>query len=172
MTVRLVMHRDLADVPAPWADADGPDGAHFEGPGRTAAELVPAFERAYPVGHPDHERGWDPEEEERRILSGEECGPLLDATRFAVAGHTVVGAALITDAPGNRHIGPGLLVADVFRHPDPVWRGLGATLLRRSLAAAASAGHARMGLLVTLRNEPALRTYAALGFLETGRFER
>src|SRR4051812_917533 len=65
MVVRLVMHRDLSDVPAAWAYAPGPDGASFEGPGRTAAELVPAFVAAYPAGHPDHHRGWDPEEEER-----------------------------------------------------------------------------------------------------------
>jgi GNAT superfamily N-acetyltransferase len=172
MVVRLVMHRDLSDVPAEWTHAPGPDGASFEGPGRTAAELVPAFVAAYPAGHPDHQRCCDPEEEERRILSGEECGPLLGSTRFAVAGDAVVGAVLITDAPGNRFIGAGPLVADVFRHPDPAWRGLGAALLRRSLAAAADAGHARMGLLVTLGNEPALRTYTALGFVETSRFER
>lgn len=172
MGVRLVMHRDLADVPAAWADAPAPDGVRFEGPGRTAAELVPAFVAAYPAGHPDYDRARDPEDEQRRILAGEACGPLLDATRYAVAGGAVVGAVLVTDSPGNHRIAAGPLVADVFRHPDVVWRGLGAALLRRSLAAAAAAGHARIGLLVTVGNEGALRTYEALGFAVTDRFER
>src|SRR4051794_27152336 len=124
MNLRLVMHRDLSTLPADWADAPGPPGVRFEGPGRTAAELVPAFAAAYPPGHPDHVAGWDPEEQERRILDGEQCGPLMDSSRFAVAGDSVVGAVLITDAPGNQRIGPGPLVADVFRAPGPEWRGL------------------------------------------------
>jgi GNAT superfamily N-acetyltransferase len=165
------MHRDLADVPAAWADAPAPDGVRFEGPGRTAAELVPAFVAAYPPGHPDHDPGWDPEEEQRRILAGEECGPLLDCTRFAVADGAVVGAALMTGGDATMRVGEAALVADVFRHPAERWRGLGGALLRRALAAAAADRHARAGLLVTEGNGAA-RLYAALGFTETRRFVR
>jgi GNAT superfamily N-acetyltransferase len=171
MPVRAVMHRDLRTVPPAWRDAPGPPGVAFEGPGRSAAELVPAFMAAYPPGHPDHAPGWDPEFEAERILSGIECGPLMGYTRFAVADGVVVGAVLVTDAPGNHPIGAGPLVADVFRHPDRQWRGLGRTLLQRALAEAAGGGHAQMGLLVTGGN-PAQGLYASLGFAVTETFER
>jgi GNAT superfamily N-acetyltransferase len=63
MLLRHVMRLDLRRIPAAWADAPGPQGVRFEGPGRTAAELVDAFVTAYPPSpliadafrHADHE---------------------------------------------------------------------------------------------------------------------
>jgi ribosomal protein S18 acetylase RimI-like enzyme len=163
MRRRHVMRRELSTVPAAWAGAPGPVGVAFEGPGRTAAELAGAFVAAYPPEHPDHVAGWDPEEEEARILDGRECGPLLDCTRFAVAAGRVVGAVLVTLIDDDHPVPPGPLIADALRHPDAAWRGLGAALLRRSCAAAAQDGYASIGLLVTAGN-PAQRVYESLGF--------
>jgi GNAT superfamily N-acetyltransferase len=157
------MQRDLRTLPDGWADAPGPPGVTFEGVGRRPEELVDAFASAYPPSHVDAIPGWDPAAEEARIMDGRECGPLLPSTRFAVAGGRVIGAVLITYAPGNMLLPAGPLVADLFRHADPRWRGLGAALLRRACAAAAADGHDTLDLQVTGGN-PALRVYKALGF--------
>jgi GNAT superfamily N-acetyltransferase len=158
------MQRDLATVPQAWADAPGPPGVRFEGIGRRPEELAGAFLSAYPPGHPDAIAGWDPVEEEARIMDGRECGPLMPATRFAVADERVVGAILVTYAPGNVLLPAGPLVADLFRHADPRWRGLGAALLRRACAATKADGHRTLDLQVTVGNDPALRLYEAHGF--------
>jgi GNAT superfamily N-acetyltransferase len=163
MLLRHVMRLELGDVPDGWADAPGPPGVHFEGRGRVAAELVDAFVTAYPESHPDHVPGWDPGEEEARIMDGRECGPLLDCTRFAVAGERVVGAALVTLVSDEHLVENGPLIADVFRHADDAWRGVGGALLRRSCAAAAADGFTGIGLLVSDGN-PAMDVYAELGF--------
>jgi GNAT superfamily N-acetyltransferase len=160
--VRHAMQRDLRTLPEGWADAPGPPGVTFEGAGRRPDELVEALVSAYPPGHVDEIVG-DPLAEETRIMQGRECGPLMDSSRFAVSGGKVVGAVLITDAPGNMLMAPGPLVADVFRHADPRWRGVGTALLRRGCAAVAAAGHDTLDLQVTDGN-PAKRVYEALGF--------
>jgi predicted N-acetyltransferase YhbS len=161
--LRHVMRLDLREIPAAWAHAPGPPGVSFEGPGREPAELVEAFVGAYPPGHPDHKAGWDPEAEEARIMDGRECGPLMDCTRFAVAGGRVVGAVLVTDLEPGNIVEPGPLIADAFRHAGNEWRGVGGALLRRACAAAAADGHAGIGLMVSGGN-PAQAVYAGLGF--------
>jgi GNAT superfamily N-acetyltransferase len=156
------MQRDLRTLPDGWAGAPGPPGVTFEGVGRRPEELVEALRTAYPPGHPDEIVG-DLVEEETRIMDGRECGPLLESTRFAVAGGKVVGAVLVTYAPGNMLLSPGPIVADLFRHADPRWRGLGSALLRRACAAVRADGHDTLDLQVTDGN-PARRVYEALGF--------
>jgi GNAT superfamily N-acetyltransferase len=156
------MRRELGDLPASWASAPLPLGVAATGPGADVGAMAGIRRRAYPPGHADWEPEWDPDAELARILSGEECGPVLGASRLGLADGALVGAALLTDAPGSLVVPPGLLVADLFREPDPAWRGLGAALLRRALAAAATE-HAAAHLLVTEGN-PARRVYAALGF--------
>jgi GNAT superfamily N-acetyltransferase len=156
------MRRALRGLPGSWAAAPLPLGVAATAPGAEVAVPADVRRRAYPPGHADWEPDWDPGAELARILSGEECGPLLAASRLGVAGRAVVGAVLLTDGPGSLVVPPGLLVADVFRDPDPAWRGLGAALLRRALAAAAPE-HPAAHLLVTDGN-PARRVYAALGF--------
>jgi GNAT superfamily N-acetyltransferase len=164
MPTRHVMRLALERVPGHWPAAPLPGGAAAEPPGRPAAELAPARVRAYPPGHADWEAGWDAAAELERLMAGEECGVLLPSSRIAVADGAVVGAALLTDdEEGSLVVPPGLLVADVFRDPDPAWRGLGGALLRRALAAAADDGHAAAHLLVTDGN-PAQALYARLGF--------
>jgi GNAT superfamily N-acetyltransferase len=163
MQLRHVMRLDLRRIPAAWADAPGPQGVRFEGPGRTAAELVDAFVTAYPPSHPDHVAGWEPEKEEARIIDGRECGPLLDCTRFAVAGERVVGAVLVTLADDDHRVEHGPLIADAFRHADHEWSGVGGALLRRACSAAAGDGFGAISLLVTDGN-PAMGVYAGLGF--------
>jgi GNAT superfamily N-acetyltransferase len=156
------MQRDLRRIPDGWAEAPGPPGVTFEGVGRRPDELVEALRSAYPPGHPDEIVG-DPLQEEARIMEGRECGPLLGSSRFAVAHGRVVGAILVTFAPGNMLLPPGPLVADLFRDADPRWRGLGAALLRRACAAVRADGHDTLDLQVTDGN-PAKRVYEALGF--------
>jgi predicted N-acetyltransferase YhbS len=163
MLLRHVMRLDLRGIPAAWADAPGPPGVRFEGPGRGAADLVDAFVTAYPPSHPDHKPGWDPEAEEARIMDGRECGPLMDCTRFAVAGDRVVGAVLVTDVEPGNHVEAGPLIADAFRRAGDEWCGVGGALLRRACAAAAAEGHAGIGLMVSDGN-PAREVYARLGF--------
>jgi GNAT superfamily N-acetyltransferase len=170
VVTRFAMSRELRNVPPGWSGAPGPPGVAFEGPGRTAAELVPSFAAAYPPGHPDFDPTWDLEAEQEKILSGRECGPLLGCSRFAVADEVVVGAILITLPQHGRAAGAPL-IADVFRHPDAGWRGLGRALLRRGIAAAAADGHTAINLLVTEGNQ-AQQLYESLGFAVVARIER
>jgi GNAT superfamily N-acetyltransferase len=162
MLLRHVMRLDLRVIPEGWADAPGPPGVTFEGPGRQPAELVEAFVTAYPPSHPDHKAGWDPEAEEARIMDGRECGPLMACTRFAIADGRVVGAVLVTDLEPGNIVEAGPLIADAFRHAGHEWRGVGVALLRRACAAAAADGHDGIGLMVSDGN-PAREVYAGLG---------
>jgi GNAT superfamily N-acetyltransferase len=155
------MARDLrADPPPPgWASAPGLPGVTFAAlEGRPDAELEPAWAAAYAPGRVDHVPGEVPSEFLDAVLSGRAAGPLQPYGRVAWADGRVVGAVVMT---GDRP--PHTFVADVFRDPDPRWRGLGEALLRRAIGAAAAAGAPSVALSVTDGN-PAERLYAALGF--------
>jgi GNAT superfamily N-acetyltransferase len=169
--LRYAMVLDLGAAPPPpgWADATGPAGVRFAGLGAVPdTALVPAWEAAYPPGHPDHVPGEVPIVYLREILSGREIGPPLDCSRVALAGGEVVGAVLVTQAPPRPPDWPGgAFVADLFRDPAPRWAGLGGALARRAIAAAAADGAERVGLSVTDGN-PARRLYDTLGFRVAG----
>jgi ribosomal protein S18 acetylase RimI-like enzyme len=158
------MVRDLrADPPPPgWADAPGPPGVSFTAlEGRPDALFEAAWTAAYAPGRVDHVPGEVPSEFLDAVLSGRAAGPLQPYARVAWADGGVVGAIVMTDQP------PRAFVADVFRDPDPRWRGLGQALLQRAVAAAAAAGAPSVALSVTDGN-PAERLYERLGFRRIG----
>lgn len=160
------MVRDLRADPPPadWASAhlDGVELRQLRG--RPDAELAPAWAAAYAPGHVDHVQGEVPLEYLDALLSGRAAGPLRPCGLIAVAGDSVVGAIVMTDDAQRAQWEGGAWVGDVFRDPDPRWRGLGEVLLQRALVAAAAAGAPRVGLSVTEGN-PAVALYERLGFV-------
>ena len=148
---RLMTH-DLRDVPSEIDPRVVPLTAG-------AAELQAVHRSAYRPDHPDWEIARD-HTAIGRLLRGELVGPLLDASRMAVDGGRVVGAAIVNDFPGTPPVaGPWL--SELFR--DPAVPGIGRELLRGALAAAAADGLPALGLVVTAGN-PAGELYLAEGF--------
>ena len=160
------MVRDLRADPPPadWASA-GFDGVELRPlRGRPDAELAPALAAAYAPGRVDHVPGEVPLEYLDALLSGRAAGPLRPCSVVAVAGDAAVGAIVMTDdRPHPPSWEGGAFVGDLFRDPDPRWRGLGEVLLKRALAAAAAAGAPRVGLSATEGN-PTVALYERLGF--------
>ena len=160
------MVRDLRADPAPlrWARACGPAGVELAPlEGRPDRALAPVLAAAYPPGHIDHVPGEDPLEFLDAILSGRAVGPLLRSSRLALAAGRPVGAILMTAAVSRHPWEGGAFVADLFRDPDPRFKGVGGALLRRAVAAAGADGAPRVGLSVTDGN-PVQRLYERLGF--------
>lgn len=94
------------------------------------------------------------------------CG-LLDtaATRVLRDGDALQGLALVTSlANETAHL------AQLAVHPGSRRRGLAASLLREVLTVAARNGKDVITLLVSERNEAAMRLYHSLGFVERGTF--
>ena len=135
-----------ASPPVPWAD------------------VLPSSLAAYPPEHPDHLTGGDALVDSYFLpyTSGAKLGPLIcAASAIAMRDGYAFGGILIVDRPGE-----GPWVCDVWRDPDPAYAGTGAALLR--WAAARLDGHGSLGLVVTVGNDAALRTYEKVGFvLET-----
>jgi GNAT superfamily N-acetyltransferase len=126
------------------------------------AALVPAYLAAYGPGHPDHagRQGEDPHAEIAQLVSGGDLGPVLACSAVALDGDRVVGAIIVTDAPGEPPFG-GPWVCELFR--DPAHPGTGRALLERALAGAHAAGLPALSLAVTAGN-PAQRLYESVGF--------
>lgn len=153
---------DLAGVPPGWADTVAPQGFALS-PVTGSAALAEAHAAAVPPGHPDHDPDLDHADDLRAMLAGEIFGPNVSAATWQVGDdHGACGAIIVSErGPG------GTWVLDVFVDPRHHGKGLGRALLRRSLAGAAQAGYATMGLVVTEGN-PARRLYDSTGFLHTG----
>jgi hypothetical protein len=148
---RLMTH-DLHDVPAEVDPRVVPLTA-------SASELEAVHRSAYRRDHPDWEIAKD-HTAIGKLLRGELVGPLLSASRMAVDGGRVVGAAIVNDFPGTPPVaGPWL--SELFR--DPAVPGIGRLLLRGTLAVAAADGLPAIGLVVTAGN-PAGELYLAEGF--------
>ncbi|MEU9047212.1 MULTISPECIES: GNAT family N-acetyltransferase [unclassified Kitasatospora] len=164
--------RDLRADPPPadWAGAPLPDGLRGglrDGLravpcDRAPEELFEAWRAAFGPGHVDRFPGDDAQALSDRLgllLAGKAIGPVLSSSLLAVdAEDRVVAAVILTDRDGRPW------VAEVFRHPQRGYRGLGADLLRRAVADAAARGIADLHLAVTEGN-PARRLYESLGFL-------
>ncbi|WP_406197032.1 GNAT family N-acetyltransferase [Kitasatospora sp. NBC_01560] len=159
------MYRDLAGDPPPpgwdaWERTALREGYRAVPCDRDAEELVPACLSAYGAGHPDRYPEDDELIRERLdvLLSGRAIGPVLPASSLVVdADDQVVGGLVLTDHRGTPWI------ANVFRHSEHGYPGLGRDLLHRTLGDLAGHGSARVGLAVTEGN-PARRLYEALGF--------
>lgn len=125
--------------------------------------------RAYPTGHPDasHDSVESAAGELRAIAAGEILGPLLDVSRIALDGDTVVGACLVVDRDGVPPSG-GPWVVELFRDPEASGQGVGRALLVASLEAAAAARLPALSLVVSHANSAARRLYQSLGFTEAG----
>jgi ribosomal protein S18 acetylase RimI-like enzyme len=139
-----VLSHALTDLPAEPAGLFPLD--------RPAADLVAAYEAAFPPAHPDRSEPVLPYLEQTIAMG------LLDASGVAVDGDAVVGAILVSEL---HEVGPplgGPWVMEVFR--DPRYPGVGRALLERALARVEGPA---LGLTVTEGN-PARRLYERLGF--------
>ncbi|MEV7774651.1 GNAT family N-acetyltransferase [Kitasatospora sp. NPDC086791] len=156
--------RDLRAGPPPadWAGAPLREGLRPVPCDRAPEELFEAWRAAFGPGHVDHFPGDDAQALADRLgllLAGRAIGPVLPSSVLAVdAEDRVVAGVVLTDRGGLPWI------ADVFRHPQRGYRGLGADLLRRTVADAAARGLADVHLVVSEGN-PARRLYESLGFL-------
>ena len=163
-----VMAHDLATVP----DPPSVEGLSIHGIGpqqvaRHAARLGELNLAAYPVDHPDHEHETvDAAAGEMLAVSrGELLGPVLPVSQVAVSRHTLIGAALIVDRPGNTPEG-GPWVLDIFRDPAAPVKGVGRALLVAVLVAAKETGLPSVTLVVSHTNANARALYGALGFVD------
>ncbi len=153
---------DLRAVPPEFAETPAPQGFRLSQDLDPAA-LADAHRAANPPGHPDHEADKDHVADLRALLSGEVIGANVPAATWQVADDAgPCGAIIVSERPSLEH-GTITWVLDVFVHPRHQGKGLGGVLLRRSLAGAASAGYAAMGLVVSDGN-PARAAYEKVGF--------
>ncbi len=144
-TWTILPFTDEAEPPRPWTD------------------VLPNFLAAYPPDHPDHLPGGVELIEDYLIpyTRGARLGPLIcAASGLAVLDETVVGGILVVDRPGE-----GPWVSDIWRGPDPDYRGVGAALVAWSSAALAHAGFTSLGLAVTESNARARAVYGRSGFI-------
>jgi predicted N-acetyltransferase YhbS len=162
------------DPREPVAQTPVPAGVRIAALGRRGPdELLDAYVAAYGPGHPDHRAGLGREEEREllaHLMDGDEIGPLLPASRVALANRDgrVLGALLVHDFSGVAPPLGGPWVGELFAHPDAPG-GTGSALLATGIAAAGAAGLEALGLAVTDGN-PAERLYARFGFREARRF--
>jgi ribosomal protein S18 acetylase RimI-like enzyme len=102
------------------------------------------------------------------LLTTTGCGrfvPVLSVVAPSADGHEIAGAVIVTDlSPGTSH------VAQIAVNPGERGRGLGRQLLAGAMSAAASAGYARMTLLVAGSNRAALALYERGGFRDRSTF--
>lgn len=164
----VLMCRDLGtdEPPATWSQLRPVPALHLAACDRPAVDLLSAWRAAYPVTHPDHFAGDDETALRVRLvpqLAGSLHGALLPLSTLAINTDDRVVAAVIVNEVDNEPPWHGPWVTDVFRHPNPAYAGLGALLLRRALAHAATAGSTTVSLVVTEGN-PAQRLYVRLGF--------
>jgi GNAT superfamily N-acetyltransferase len=140
---------------------DTPPGVRLTDVDRPVADMLDAYQAAYPPDHPDH--GFlpgDDAEELEAVIVGERYGPLLAGSGLAVGEDgAVVGAILLGTIEGGDPPAYGPWVLDIFRAPGH--RGVGRALLARALALA---DYDTLGLIVTDGNDPARRLYEALDF--------
>lgn len=155
---------DLSKVPASYAESPVPQGFSLTRD-LDPDGLVEAHTAANPPGHPDHEPALDHLDDLRAMVSGKILGPLVPEASSQVSSDTEgpCGAVLVVSRPPSISGVGQAWVVDVFVHPRHQGRGLGGALLRRAVAGAAEAGHARLGLVVSDGN-PARAAYDALGF--------
>ncbi len=102
------------------------------------------------------------------LLTTTGCGrfvPGLSVVAPSANGQALAGAIVVTDlAPGTSH------VAQIAVDPAERGRGLGGRLLASAMSVAASAGYARMTLLVAASNAPARGLYERAGFRDRSTF--
>lgn len=131
----------------------------------SSTELAELNVRAYPPGHVDFETS-DIAEARRDLdamLSGTLIGPFLDSVSgMATDGDRPV-AVLIANRMPDHGIGGGPWVTELFRDPNPAYRGFGTSLLSRAIRTLRGEGETSLSLAVTDGN-PAIAVYRRFGF--------
>jgi ribosomal protein S18 acetylase RimI-like enzyme len=125
------------------------------------ADVLPAFLAAYPPDHTDHMPGGEDLIESYLLpyTAGAKLGPLVcAASGLAVRDGYPYAGILVVDRPGE-----GAWVCDIWRDPSPEYAGVGHRLL--NWAASRLDGFDSLGLVVTVGNDRALRTYERAGFI-------
>ncbi len=167
------LHRHAFEMSAGLApgrtEPAAPAGFRFEPVTRSAQEIQPAVDGAFPAGHPDH-RPADPdagvpppgETELEQLLAGTLVGPLMPCSLLMIDASERVAAGCLVN-----HFTTTAWITLIFRDPDASPPGTGSLLLHAVLARAARAGVGQIGLAVTATN-PAHRVYLRAGFTVTG----
>lgn len=160
-----VYTHELDDVDPAWQEPAISDRMRVTSADRPARDLVDVEFAAYPAEHPDHEHD-DRDQVEafvQQVLDGVVVGPFMpEASGLVLDDDRPVALLLVNRMSGDPPLG-GPWVTDVARDPGPRYRGLGAALIRRSLAVLQDAGEPSLGLAVTDGN-PAAAVYEELGF--------
>ncbi len=137
-----------------------------------AEQLVAIHHAVYTPAHPDHVPAEDDpviaEDYFVSLLAGSLVGPLLAPASFEAVddGGRLRGFVIASDRRDDE-IYTGPWVSEFEVHPAARGRGLGTALMSRSVAALRDAGHATLGLAVTVGID-AERLYERLGFADSG----
>ena len=127
-------------------------------------EVVPLVRSAYPLGHPDEEKGSDDDivHDIERAQSGGRMGQLMDQSAFFFDGEHLAAMLLVNRVPGDPPLG-GPWLTDICRAPDARYAGLGRLMLLRLMRLLQKEGEPALSLAVTEGN-PARMLYESLGF--------
>jgi GNAT superfamily N-acetyltransferase len=131
----------------------------------STSELAELNVRAYPPGHVDFETN-DAGEAQKAIdamLDGTLIGPFMESASAMVTDADRPVAVLIVNRKPGHGIASRPWVTELFRDPNPAYRGLGASLLSRAIRILRSDGETTLSLAVTDGN-PALSVYRRSGF--------
>lgn len=131
----------------------------------STTELAELNVRAYPPGHVDFETN-DAAEAQKAIdamLDGTLIGPFMESASAMVTDADRPVAVLIVNRMPDHAIPGGPWVTELFRDPDPAYRGLGTSLLNRAVRTLRLEGETSLSLVVTDGN-PALEVYRRSGF--------
>lgn len=136
-------------------------------------ELAELNVRAYRPDHVDFETN-DAAEAQRDIdamLEGTLIGPFMESASAMVtdAGRPV--AVLIVNRMPGHATATGPWVTELFRDPDPSYRGFGTALLDRAIRTLRSEGETSLSLAVTDGN-PAREVYLRSGFVPVASFRK
>ena len=96
------------------------------------------------------------------LFKGDSGQYMPDASYVALEGDRIVGAILVTHWMGTP------LVAELGVAKDRRRRGIGRALLVAASSRLAGRDESRLALYVTVGNEPAIRLYRSLGFIQFG----
>lgn len=131
----------------------------------STTELGELNVRAYPAGHVDFETNdaLEAQKEIDAMLDGTLIGPFMESASAMVIDADRPVAALIVNRMPNHAITSGPWVTELFRDPDPAYRGLGTSLLTRAVRILRCEGETSLSLAVTDGN-PALELYRRFGF--------
>lgn len=146
----------------PRAEVGAVSVVAIDGPSIALAELSV---RAYPFSHVDFETtvASEAQGDIDRLLSGGLIGPFMPSVSGMVTDDGRPVAALIVNRMPASPVAVGPWVSELFRDPDPAYRGLGTVLLDRAIRTLGANGGLSLSLAVTEGN-PAIAVYRRLGF--------